>query len=738
MSMWTRLKNIILYGVESFDVLDKELSVTEKAVNDNSFFMSLHQEMQLTNKEILSDPYTNHDLIFSMCRNINVNLARVKLVFKNSVAEVVENHPIIDLLDDPNPMFTKSEFMEKIVLGLLLPSGSGKQDHGGQVFIIGQDLSGKYVDFTTGKIPKTLTVLYEKGADYTIEPNANGGFFKGWDYKVNGATKHCFTPSEVIRIRFIQPKNDFKGLSYTTPAQRKLFQDIASDEYNTSFFENGATLGGFLTPKDPSVSQEQMKKALLSFYEQHQGYGKQHKIGALSAMVDFKELSAKHRDMEFTEQKKYVNDALISTYGQNKIALGRYEDVNYATIQYGHKMLWNDEYLPILNKIIEALQTRWIKYLGLKLEADYSDIEALEKDYTNKATAFSTFVNSSIPPVLAAKWCNIPLSEEEIKLYPHLQEKPKNVFDSFTNSNNEEVEGEENTDEDKEDTTKDKDKKAVSKKKAYKGKLTQKEQFAFCKSYYEQVTKKNENTLSVILAKILKAQEKEMLDKIPLVISEGKSIICKATKLSKLDVDKILFDLRFWDSQFKQYYKKLIPSIMRSEANQLRKETNNIVNWNFTDENLKTFIKQRNKILSEITITTFDKVKTKLYKIIEEGKLDNLTTAELAAEIRKEVGAAIEARGGNIETIARTEVTSIQTYARVAAFEDSGIEWVEWSSAEDDKTRESHAINGKSDPVKLGEEFPAGGLRYPHDPNGSPEEVINCRCVLIASEKNLE
>jgi SPP1 gp7 family putative phage head morphogenesis protein len=737
MTVWSRLKNILFYGVESFDSLDKELPVTEKAVNDNSFFMSLHQEMQLTNKEILADPYTNHDLIFSMCRNINVNLARVKLTFKNTAGEVVENHPIIDLFNDPNPMFTKSELMEKIVLGLLLPSGSGKQDHGGQVFIVGQDLSGKYVDFTTGKIPKTLTVLYEKGADYIIEPNASGGFFKGWDYKVNGAVKHCFTPSEVIRIRFIQPKNDYKGLSYTTPAQRKLFQDIASDEYNTSFFENGATLGGFLTPKDPSVSQDQMKKALLSFYEQHQGYGKQHKIGALSAMVDFKELSAKHRDMEFTEQKKYVNDSLISTYGQNKIALGRYEDVNYATIQYGHKMLWNDEYIPILNKIIEALQTRWIKYLGLTLVADYSDIEALEKDYTNKATAFSTFVNASVPPVLAAKWCNIPLTEEEIQEYPHLKDKPKNVFDSFTeDTTSGETEAEENKDE--EDTTEDKEKKAVSKKKAYKGKLTQKEQFAFCKSYYENITKKNENTLSIILAKILKAQEKEMLDKLPMVINEGKSIICKATKLSKLDIDKILFDLRFWDTQFKQYYKKLIPTIMKSEANQLRKETNGIVNWNYTNENLKQFIKQRNKVLSEITVTTFDKVKTKLYKIIEEGKLDNLTTVELAAEIRKEIGVAIEARGGNIETIARTEVTSIQTYARVAAFEESDIEWVEWSAAEDDKTRESHIINGKSAPVKLGEEFPAGGLRYPHDPNGSPEEVINCRCVLIASEKNLE
>jgi hypothetical protein len=31
--------------------------------------------------------------------------------------------------------------------------------------------------------------------------------------------------------------------------------------------------------------------------------------------------------------------------------------------------------------------------------------------------------------------------------------------------------------------------------------------------------------------------------------------------------------------------------------------------------------------------------------------------------------------------------------------------------------------------VKPGEEFKPG-LRYPNDPNGAPEEVINCRCVI--------
>ena len=52
-----------------------------------------------------------------------------------------------------------------------------------------------------------------------------------------------------------------------------------------------------------------------------------------------------------------------------------------------------------------------------------------------------------------------------------------------------------------------------------------------------------------------------------------------------------------------------------------------------------------------------------------------------------------------------------------------------WASARDGRVRASHAeIHGMF--VGMDEAFP-NGLMYPGDPNGSAEEVINCRCVLV-------
>ena len=59
-----------------------------------------------------------------------------------------------------------------------------------------------------------------------------------------------------------------------------------------------------------------------------------------------------------------------------------------------------------------------------------------------------------------------------------------------------------------------------------------------------------------------------------------------------------------------------------------------------------------------------------------------------------------------------------------------------WLSANDDATRDSHRDAGiyyADNPVALNEPFEIDGenLMYPGDPNGSPGNVINCRCSKV-------
>ena len=88
---------------------------------------------------------------------------------------------------------------------------------------------------------------------------------------------------------------------------------------------------------------------------------------------------------------------------------------------------------------------------------------------------------------------------------------------------------------------------------------------------------------------------------------------------------------------------------------------------------------------------------------------------------------------GRATVIAQTETGSAYGQGRQDVMVASGVEWKQWLSAEDDKVRPDHAeADGQAVPVD--EPFDVGGeeLMHPGDPDGSAEQVINCRCVAIA------
>ncbi len=128
----------------------------------------------------------------------------------------------------------------------------------------------------------------------------------------------------------------------------------------------------------------------------------------------------------------------------------------------------------------------------------------------------------------------------------------------------------------------------------------------------------------------------------------------------------------------------------------------------------------------------------KLADIVLKGRADDLTASEIADLLEREFGGSIA--GWRAEQIARTEVHTASMVGSLSAADSLGIALdKEWVSAEDDRTRPSHAeANGQT--VTRDGAFKVGDaeLDYPGDPSGPPEEVINCRCVMVYHEHKAE
>ena len=93
------------------------------------------------------------------------------------------------------------------------------------------------------------------------------------------------------------------------------------------------------------------------------------------------------------------------------------------------------------------------------------------------------------------------------------------------------------------------------------------------------------------------------------------------------------------------------------------------------------------------------------------------------------------------QMIARTETHAAANYASTesvrAAGEKLGVKMLkEWLPTIDGRTRPAHAEMAGSDPIPMDDKFLVNGeeMDRPGDPGASPDNVINCRCVLGYSE----
>lgn len=124
-------------------------------------------------------------------------------------------------------------------------------------------------------------------------------------------------------------------------------------------------------------------------------------------------------------------------------------------------------------------------------------------------------------------------------------------------------------------------------------------------------------------------------------------------------------------------------------------------------------------------------LKEAVRSVLQESFQDGTGEAGTAKLIREKVGRKLSA--SNAARIARTEMHTASTIGADEAARSTGLEMVkEWASAEDGRTRPSHAqADGKE--VGIDESFDVGGeaLMVPGDPGGSPENIINCRCTTL-------
>jgi len=731
----------------------------QKSINlEPDFFYSRRVGDNISEEDILSSPYLYSDIIYSMCSTITNNVLKINWSLKDTSSQTtIEFHPILSLLKNPNPWINFTILREQIVTGLLLPSGTKKEDTGGQIFLVGTSgkSKSKYVNFRNGEVPTQLFCFWEKRKQYSFKAELdNNNNFLFWKLEFNGSSQiEKFSYDQVIRINYINPDCLYKGLAWSYPAFELLNQEILTNIYNSAFFKNDGRVSGILST-DSELTDQQRKNILTSWALAYSGSGNNSKVAIVSDGLKYTQFAPSHTDMQFGELKDRIYDRLLSCMKLNKIAMGNYEQINYATIKEGRRLLDQGTYLPLNNHILDQINSQWIQYIGngkLAFESDVSGLDTMQPDYSTIVPMYVALVNSGVPPVLAANKLGIPFSEQELSDYPELlevrQQQPQFSFGMSNNDKNSKNKKEDIEEDEVDEEEDNEEAERKPKKKYYKKGITEYDKKAITIKYNNNIIAPIEKNVVTVLWEYFDWYKS-------ICLSKTRNISLKAIKsngnvkeyiknvynyktVNDINIDDYLPNKKVSKAKMKNIIKSMIKDTVQAIETHLPNETLGRIEWSAEPETYSKYLKERLERIDMIETTTMQVFGDRIKQALEESYDGNLDVIETAQLIRDYIGEANEIRKNQSYIIARTEMGSISSEARMDAYKDNDVQYVEWSAAHDDKTRDSHVAADQQGSIKLGDKF-VNGLTMPNEFGAPADEVIGCRCVLLVSEKELE
>lgn len=173
----------------------------------------------------------------------------------------------------------------------------------------------------------------------------------------------------------------------------------------------------------------------------------------------------------------------------------------------------------------------------------------------------------------------------------------------------------------------------------------------------------------------------------------------------------------------------------------------------FTNERLNDFQKTKKAPSVGLSVNFFSETWRKQmqeYALLSSSKLITLIDETTRARVRESLADSANKGYGADKTanalkkstafsrkravmIARTETTAGQEYGSYLGAKPYAKRLKKkWLTAQDGRVRDTHAsMNGKE--VKFDDNFSVDGLpmKYPCDPNGGKQNVINCRCTCL-------
>jgi len=628
---------------------------------------------------------------------------------------------IINEAGDEVPHFLTTLFNEAPstdISGLLFRrSLYGRGTHTGQAFVI-MDRGSSRVD-----TPKTAWLHYGKVEVILGDPSAHAPHGEIIAYRVGvGKETAILAPSEVFWFRYPDPMDPWAARAPMTAALDSIGLTKASREWQAGQLANGGNPSGIVYLGNPEGNSEEYYGLREEVEAALTGPSSAGRIAVVSGPVQphFIKTSFSPKEFEYLNSIGVAGDDIALALGIPLDLVGGQR--TYANVDASWTIFWEASVLPTLSLVASEIDRQFLAGTGLRAVFDTSDISVLQESQDSLVQRIATLANTNLITIDEGRAL---FGKDAMPEYGHLTlvayealfaPKPTAPVARITpetiqtfNIDARPVEARVSTDV---DTTPEPSK---------------------SESGAEEVVEETRVEVPTRLIRgVSPDKARKAMDRLEAGMTRAVKRLAEAqlkdatkrlnrSRATTLPKASDVFDPKLWVERATDYLLPAITAAMDAGASDVADALG--ITVSFDELIMKSATERATKLAGYVNETTAKILDQKLSAL---GEFDGLTVTQFAD--------ALEATFSDLSTwradsIARTEmVGGYNGASRMSAVESGVTSSRIWMAELDEHTRDSHAELDGYETKSMDDEYP-NGLMFPGDPDGDPEETVNCRCV---------
>ena len=303
-----------------------------------------------TEQQLIHD-YTGW--VYVAVNTIAENVGTVDFQLKEMVDgdySVIDDHPLLDLLNNPNPMMSGQD---------LFTITSQQRNLLGNAFwwMEAPDVLAE---------PTALIPL--SAARMTIDTTGDYPVYK---YRSMKGTERVFSYFEIIHFKNLNPFDEDRGKSPLSALQGIIASEERAMDFHLSMFDNRAVPSGVLTYKGSMTPQR--SKKLEEAWEKYQGTKAAGSTLILGEGTEWQATGGSSADAELLATRMFNRDAVFAHYRLPPSVVGIKDTSNFATAKA------ND--FTFQSRVIKPEMRQMANAIGHKLIERYREISNLKLDF---------------------------------------------------------------------------------------------------------------------------------------------------------------------------------------------------------------------------------------------------------------------------------------------------------------------------------------------------------------------